>query len=1320
MKWIGSLVLILFIASKMLGACKEPFSLKYSEITSRSITISWVDNNNPILGYQLAYGEKGVALSATTKTPVASQKFRKLDNLTAGTAYVFWIRAVCAAADTSKWAGPVSFVTAIDNNASCELNLELRDNNCDNGLTDFFNIEVNLPPSATPYKLQSVSMIATHTWPADLLIQLESPQGNRIILTDRHGTVDDNYGIPGADCSQPSVFSDEACLSIAEGFPPFAGSYQPDEALSELNIPANPSGLWKLIVCDGAANDKGILKFVYLNFVEEPCNTVESFFISKITNTAFEISWNQPSSCKNLEIHYQKKGQPGTARTVVVNCNLQRYLVPGLEPDVEYEFYLVSSCLTPLFSVPSCVRTLKTSCTNVNLLEGFEDYLLCQQSCEEACDVDNIFKNIKSDDTDWLVNEGETPTDFTGPSSGYLGGGKYVYIESSPALCKTNMTAILETSCLKSGVISSGCDLDFAYHMYGKDIGSLNVEVSTDNKTSWHSIFLQNGDKGNQWNKAIQAIEVPPSTLFTMRFSGQTSEGSEGDIALDLITLGNVSTVESAIYYLDSDADGYGNPDQFVRKCDSKVPVGYSLFGGDCDDTNPNINPGKPDIPCNQIDENCDGVLVLTDTSNPMQIQNLVITDETCNGKGDGTLAIDVTGGSPPIQFNWLHGATGNYIDQLTSGFYKCKITDVNGCGLETSFIEIKSVSNFQAVVESIQKPTCVGLNDGQIKINHNGIYTPFKYRWSRGDTTLNLVNVSAGTYYVTITNGIGCVKELGPIDVTPASALQPVITFVKPPLCYGDATGILEINVVNGIPPYTFEWEDGFVGNRRTSLLAGTYHLTITDGVNCSQIYNPTLPGPDSLELDVTNLEDVRCFGTRTGQIRIHVAGGTSPYSYSWNDNGPLTQFRPNLTAGNYSVTIYDNNGCSAQKENIIVREPPQLFYSIDNVIPAGCLQKMDGAIYTTVFGGLPPYKYFWTGTNQNREDIIGLLPKVYTLTAVDAGNCKITTESITVPSGNIAYTVDILKLTDNICPSDQSAKIAASCFNGRSPLDFNWSNGTQRMIQGPSDTLDQLSGGNYRVTITDADGCISQSGSIAVAQIPAFNYSIDLIKNLCNSDSTGAIALTVNGATKPYLISWSNQQIGNKIQNLKNGLYFATVSDAKDCKLVVGPLILPSTSDIIVNVEKQDASPGQNSGYINITPLGGQGNYTISWQPPAINGFNPSNLPPGTYYYKITDELGCSVENSVTIDVINFIDQLEASIVMSPVPAHDYLEVQLPFSIENMKVFAFNGIEMTLNLNLVGNNKYILDTSAFPAGLYAVQFLSSGIIRTARFIKI
>jgi hypothetical protein len=234
------------------------------------------------------------------------------------------------------------------------------------------------------------------------------------------------------------------------------------------------------------------------------------------------------------------------------------------------------------------------------------------------------------------------------------------------------------------------------------------------------------------------------------------------------------------------------------------------------------------------------------------------------------------------------------------------------------------------------------------------------------------------------------------------------------------------------------------------------------------------------------------------------------------------------------------------------------------------------------------------------------------------------------------------------------------------------------------------------------------------------AYNYSIDLIKNLCNSDSSGAIALTVNGATKPYAIVWSNQQTGNKIQNLKNGLYFATVSDAKECKLVVGPLQLPSTSDIRVNVEKQDALPGQNSGYINLIPLGGQGNYTISWKPSNINGFSPSNLAPGIYNYKITDELGCSVESAVTIDVINSIDQIEIPIVISPVPALDYLEIQLPFTIESIKVFASNGMEMPLNLNQIGNNNYSLDTSGFPAGLYAVQFLSSGKLRIARFIKI
>ena len=579
------------------------------------------------------------------------------------------------------------------------------------------------------------------------------------------------------------------------------------------------------------------------------------------------------------------------------------------------------------------------------------------------------------------------------------------------------------------------------------------------------------------------------------------------------------------------------------------------------------------------------------------------------------------------------------------------------------------------------------------------------------------MTNVSSGNYYLTITNGIGCIRELGPIEVVSASALQPQITFMKSPLCFGDATGVLEVNVLNGIPPYTYLWKDGFNGNRRTGLTAGIYELTITDGANCRQEYKPVLTGPDLLELDVINLEDVRCFGTKTGQIRVRVTGGTQPYTYAWQDNGPSSQFRPNLSAGSYALTVYDNNGCLSQKSNIILREPPQLFYSIDKITPAGCLQKMDGAISTTIFGGIPPYKYFWTGTPKNKDDISGLLPKSYTLTAVDASNCKITTESITVSFGNIAYPVTMTKLGDNNCPNEKNAAILAVCSTARAPLDFNWSNGVQRMITGTSDTLAQLAGGNYSVTITDADGCISPSSLVTVSQFPSFNYALDVVKNLCNTDSSGVIVLNVNGASPPYDIVWSNQRTGQKIMGLKNGSYTATVNDARSCELTVGPVLLTSISDIATTVEVQDATLGVNNGAVNITATGGQGNYTIKWQPATISGFMPRNVSPGLYVYKIEDELGCVFEDTVVVDIVNSVQDYEKELVIRPIPSQDFIELSTSFDVHSIEIFSLNGISLVKEKITATPHK--MDVSFFPSGIYLLKAYGDTDTISARFVK-
>jgi subtilisin-like proprotein convertase family protein len=1322
MKTLLSICLILFKSLWLLGACKEPFSLKFSEIATESIKISWIDNNSPILGYQLAYGLKGTGLQQTERTDISIQKFKTLSDLNSGTAYIFWIRAVCAAGDSSKWEGPFSFITALTNPSTCGLNLELRDNNCDNGLTDVFNIQVNLPPAVNPYKLQSVSLIATHPWPADLVIWLESPQGNRIVLTERHGTVDDNYGLFTGSCDQATVFSDDGCLAIAEGSPPFTNTFKPDEAISELNLPANPSGLWKLAVCDGAINDKGILKYLSLNFIPEPCNAIETFFVSRITHSAFEVRWDTPLNCKNLEIHYQKTGDPASAKTVVVNCGLRKHLIQELESNVSYEFFLVSSCLASAVSAPSCTRLFQTACAEVGISEGFEDNEICVQNCAESCAVNGVFSNNSSlDDTDWLLNEGETPTDFTGPSSGVNGGGKYLYIESNPSLCKPNMMAYLESTCLKSGPQPSACDVDFYFHMYGKDSGRLGLEISLNNGASWDEIFSVTGDKGNQWNRFSQSINLPQDRLYLLRFNGQTSAGSEGDIALDLINLGNTSQVAKNIFYEDKDLDGYGNADIFISRCSSQALFGYSLLSGDCDDNNPFLNPAQVDLPCNLIDENCDGVLVLTDTSNPMMLSSQVIIDETCFGKGDGSINVTVTGGTQPIQYNWLHGAMGNNVAGLGAGFYKCKITDVNGCGLETSFIEVKSMSNFQAVVESIAKPSCQGISDGKINITHNGAITPFSFQWSRGDTTQNLLNVGVGIYRVTITNGIGCKKELGPIEVNASSSLQPVATFLRSPLCYQDATGIIELNVVNGIPPYTYKWEDGFTGNRRLQLTAGFYAITVSDASSCSIEYTAEIPGPEQLEVSVSNLEDVRCFGTKTGQIRIHVSGGTQPYTYGWNDNGSQVQFRPNLTAGNYGVTVYDDNGCNVSQENIIVRQPPALLYSIDKVIPSGCLQKPDGSIQTSLAGGVAPYKYFWSPTNQNTGDVNQLIPGSYTMTAVDANNCKITTESILVSSGNIAYPIEIEKLKDNKCPSEQSGLITAKSLQSKLPLDFNWSNGTQRLVWVESDTLKNLSGGTFNVTITDSDGCISISPVIDINSISSFTYSADIVKNLCNSDSSATITLQTGGASLPHTVEWQNGDSGLRLIQLHNGSYFATVTDALGCNFSLPAIVVSSISDISINVVSTPAAAGKKDGSLQISASGGQGNYSIEWSKPSLSGFNITGLGAGDYHCTVTDELGCQRVATARVDEINGTNEDSEMVVVQPNPTSNFIYFSLGNSIpDEMVILNLEGRQFVLPLFKLSQNQFSIDVSSLSSGIYSIKLISKTKCWVSKFIKI
>lgn len=1283
--------------------CKGPFVPSFSERSSSAIKISWLDNNTTPMAYQLAYGEKGINIQNAIKSGLLPVKNIKLENLTSGTSYNFWLRTICGVGDSSTWVGPYAFTTYITNPSPCEMKIDIKDNSCSNNSGDVFIIEVDLGNNASDYVLQSVSLIVQHTWPADLKIELESPTGETVLLTQFNGTVSDNFGVVASDCSQPAIFSDEACLSIKESSPPFVGSFIPEEPLSDFNVISNKNGLWKLRICDDAFNDRGILKYVKLNFEEFSCSYVHQYYISKVNDKSYKVTWQKPDNCVNMQIYYRKKGTSIYDRKIV-NCDSLNATIDGLVSDAEYEFYMVSNCGGTNTSTPSCIYEFKTQCSAPKLYENFDAFNVCEPSCASPCNFESFIFNTSMDGSDWLVNVGETPTIFTGPLSGAYKGGQYIYIESNPLVCGPNVSSILETKCLKATSSGAVCDLNFFYHMYGSDLGRLSVDKSTDGKT-WNTIFTKEGESNNSWLNENITLNQNVNTTFRLRFTGTTKEGVQSDIGLDEISISNGIVTDDIVYYYDQDGDGYGDNDSTQHLCTSIVPINFSVLNGDCNDRNPEVNPARTDLPCNLIDENCDGIIELEDINNPMILESVVIKDESCRGKKDGGIDLSISGGTLPYSFLWNNNEVIEDISDIGQGSYISRITDANGCGLITDSIHINVVSDFTVTVNEIILPSCFGKADGKIMVSHNSSFPPFIFKWNNGSIVEDLENVTDGKYFLSVTDAIGCLSISDEINIESEQTFNAISTLKRNPFCFGQANGILEVQAFNGIPPYLFEWKDGSTGNKRLNLTDGLYEVLITDQSGCKIIHKDSLIEPALLDIKLLNVEPARCFGNQTGIIKTQTSGGTPPFNYRWKDGGPPTEIRNNLPADIYYVTVSDFNGCKDSIRNILVAQPPKLNYSIDSINNSSCLAKKDGKIFTTVNGGVIPYDFYWNGVDQFTEDVDSLLAGSYTLTVLDANRCKLTTEAVDVLSFNTASDIEIEILDKNICPGENIAAIKASILSNSYPLDFNWSNGSQHFIEVSVDTINKLPSGTYNVTITDDEGCVSVSNNVNIEFIPPFNPIIDIIRNICKEDSLGEITVVLSGGSQPYDYQWSNGENSNVIDLLPNGHYSFMATDRNFCKYQSQLIELGSISNLSCDITFVNSINGLNNGSCIISPKGGLGNYVIDWEFPLFEGFVIDSLAPSKYKFTFTDDAGCSIDSFVIIDAINLVqdvDQLLVDVYPNPVVDNltivNYLQKRLEISL-----YSPNGLRLKTAYN--NQPKFTFDVSDVPEGLYYLR---------------
>ncbi|HIA05822.1 MAG TPA: PKD domain-containing protein, partial [Flavobacteriales bacterium] len=327
-----------------------------------------------------------------------------------------------------------------------------------------------------------------------------------------------------------------------------------------------------------------------------------------------------------------------------------------------------------------------------------------------------------------------------------------------------------------------------------------------------------------------------------------------------------------------------------------------------------------------------------------------------------------------------------------------------------------------------------------------------------------------AGNYWVcltafsdTICTNTWC--EL--VEVTNTTCFNPILSFTAPS-CKAGCDGVASISVSDGLPPYTYAWDDllNSTNSSASGLCAGEYTVTLIDSFGCRQTDTIVVTEPSQLGMSVTGTVSSNC-NTADGSITVAGSGGVGPYSYVWNDITQQTNATvTGLAAGFYTVTVTDNNGCMyAEAATISDNGGPVITINSANDVTI-CKGNENGSIDINVTGAVSPYTYDWS-EGSTTQDISGLGVGPYSVVVTGALGC-ISSMSVTL-NEPIGMSLSVSSTDANCGGNNGSAAVFPS--GGSMPYTYTWSSGGSNPIE------NGLIPGVYSVTIIDANSCFDST---------------------------------------------------------------------------------------------------------------------------------------------------------------------------------------------------------------------------------------------------
>ena len=536
--------------------------------------------------------------------------------------------------------------------------------------------------------------------------------------------------------------------------------------------------------------------------------------------------------------------------------------------------------------------------------------------------------------------------------------------------------------------------------------------------------------------------------------------------------------------------NGANNGSATAATTGGTMPYVYNWSTSPTQTTSTALSLGAATYTVTTTDANgCPGSAVITLTE-PAPLFSLAVVSSnyngfniSCNGLSDASLDGTITGGTMPYQFLWSTGATVEDLTGLAAGTYSLNITDMNGC-IDSAMVIITQPDPLIASITSLSSYngfgiSCFGGSNGSIDANATGGNAPYNYQWSNSSTAQDPSSLSAGSYTLVVTDSNSCSASVSATLVQPAS-LSAVIDSITNYNGYGvscnlSADGSINTSVAGGVSPYTYLWNNAATTDDILSLTAGTYILGVEDMNGCLASADTILSEPATFNSSYT-FTNPGCNGVANGAIDFSLAGGVSPYTFSWN-TGASSEDLINIPIGTFNILFNDVNGCSGSY-SMTLTEPLVLNNSItqQNIL---CYGGNNGLIDINIDGGTLPYTYSWSN-GSSTQDITNLTQGLYYVTTTDAEGCS-RNDTVVVTQPQPLF----LDLTSPLLPNafnisfyhGTDGAIDATVNGGVEPYTYSWSTNQS------TEDLQNLPSGQYSVVVTDVNGCAT-AGNIKLLE--------------------------------------------------------------------------------------------------------------------------------------------------------------------------------------------------------------------------------------------